>query len=374
MPATLDATTRQNALNMEALLSKNQIAPGLALELICTSFGDEAGDAVLQLRREQAEPSNHAASANEPQTVETAKKALPVVDAGLPKALQAFAKQIRDSLPQNDNIAFMHTVLCQLGLPRRKTSEPRQSRVCDGVAIQIDAGSLWDGKQFVDQPLPYGAFPRLILAQLNSEALRQRSPTVNVGPSASAFLRTLGITPSGGANGSYTMFKKQVQALAACRLTLGYNVKDRAYTMKGDIIEGFEAWTTETTGCREMWPETVIFSDRYYENLAEHAVPVDMRALHALKGSALALDCYLMLTERLHRLKGSYTILRWHQLHAQFGSEYTGDAATRNFKREFLKVLKRVHAVYPEADIAVVKTGLRLKRSPPPVPYKVKGA
>lgn len=280
-PAILDS-----ALKMEAAMAENGISPELALTLVRETFGEAAAAAVIQ-HRVLAQTS---IPVTEPQQLSlSTSDALPVLDETLPQALQGYARQIRESLPDNDDIAFMHTVLCQLGLPRRKTDQQRQSRVCDGVAIQIDAGSLWDGKQFVDQPLPYGAFPRLILAHLNSEALRQRSSVVNVGPSASAFLRTLGMTPNGGQRGSYTMFKKQVQALAACRLTLGYSVKDRAYTLKGDLIEGFEAWTTETTGKRDMWPESIVFSDRYYENLSEHAVPVDMRALHALKGSALAL-------------------------------------------------------------------------------------
>ncbi|MGP9797031.1 replication protein RepA [Halomonas sp. 86] len=366
MSQMFDAQIAAKALEMDALMRENGIASDLALELVRKSLGDVAAELVQSQRKGNSQPQ-----VTEPASPEVNKENLPL-DPTLPASLVAFAKDIRSGLPDVDDIAFMHTVLCQLGLPRSKTDAFRHSRVCDSVAIQVDAGSLWDGEKFVDQPLPYGAFPRLILAQLNSEALRQKSPCVNVGPSASAFLRTLGITPTGGVNGSYTMFKKQVQSLAACRLTLGYSVKDRAYTLKGDIIEGFEAWTTKTTGSREMWPETVIFSDRYYENLSEHAVPVDMRALHALKGSALSLDLYMMLTERLHRLKGSHSILRWHQLHAQFGTEYTGEAGIRNFKRAFLKALSRVLAVYPKADVTVVKTGVKLKRSPPPVPYKVK--
>lgn len=368
MTVDLPPEILDSALKMDAAMGENGISPELALTLVRETFGDLAATAVIA-HREAALSSN---GLNEPKQLPlNAQEALPELDKSLPEALRSYAEKIRESVPDGDDIAFMHTVLCQLGLPRRKTDQIRQSRVCDGVAIQVDAGSLWDGKQFVDQPLPYGAFPRLILAHLNSEALRQRSACVNVGPSASAFLRTLGTTPNGGQRGTYTMFKKQVQALAACRLTLGYSVKDRAYTLKGDIIEGFEAWTTETTGKRDMWPESIVFSDRYYENLAEHAVPVDMRALHALKGSALALDLYLMLTERLHRLRGPYTILRWHQLHGQFGTEYTGDAGVRNFKREFLKVMKRVLAVYPKANVSIVKTGIKLRHSPPPVPYKL---
>ncbi len=40
-------------------------------------------------------------------------------------------------------------------------------------------------------------------------------------------------------------------------------------------------------------------SERFYNDLTSHAVPVDMRAVIALKGSALAVDIYSWLTYRL---------------------------------------------------------------------------
>ena len=35
-------------------------------------------------------------------------------------------------------------------------------RICGGAALRVTAGALWDGKQLVQQPIPYGANPRLV--------------------------------------------------------------------------------------------------------------------------------------------------------------------------------------------------------------------
>lgn len=286
--------------------------------------------------------------------------------------LEKACTAITATQPASRDLAFMHTILCQLGLPRRAVAGERYERVCDGVGLQLQAGSLFDGERYVDQPIPYGAMPRMVLAHLNTQALRQQSPIVDVGPSASAFLRSLGFDPNGGARGPYTMFKKQVQALAACRITMGFSVGDSAYTIKGDLIDEFEAWTqpSSTGRGRDLWPQTITFSQRYYDSLREHAVPLDLRALHALKGSALALDLYAMLAERLHRISSKRVMLHWASLRAQFGHDYTGDNATRNFKRDFIAALKKVQAVYPKAAVSVVNTGVLMKPSPPPIPYR----
>lgn len=279
--------------------------------------------------------------------------------------------QIDQGAPDADDLAFMHTVLCQVGLPRRAVEGASYERVSGGVGIQITAGSLWDGERFVQHPVPYGPMPRIVLAHLNSEALRQKSPEVDVGPSASAFLKTLGYRSTGGQRGSYTAFKKQVQALAACTVRIGYNVGDKAYTFNRNLIDDFAAWTHRNTPgeARVVWPESIRFSDRYFESLQAHAVPLDMRALHALRGSALSLDLYMMLAERLHRLDKPL-LLHWSSLREQFGHDYTGSNAAANFKTNFLAALKKVKTVYPQAKVRVVKTGVSLRPSPTPVTTK----
>lgn len=276
--------------------------------------------------------------------------------------------------PNGSDIAYLHAILCQVGLPRGpKAVEGKTTfeRMCGGAALRVTAGVLWDGKQWQQQPIPYGANPRLVLAWLNTQAVKTRSPVIPVGDSANEFLRLLGKESTGGKNGTLTSFKKQVQALAACHMTLGFSAAGRAYTYNGQPVKQFEAWIQpKDSQQRPLWPGVVTFSEDYYQSLIAHAVPQDVRAMYALKGSALAMDIYAMLAERLHRIPGRPLVLHWSSLREQFGQEYHGPEADKNFKKAFLPALKKVLAVYPAAKVQPVFGGLMMYPSPPPIPYK----
>jgi len=284
------------------------------------------------------------------------------------------ASTIGSEPPSGSEIAYLHAILCQVGLPRGPKAVAGLQvfeRMCGGAALRVTAGALWDGQQLVQQPIPYGANPRLVLAWLNTQAVRSRSPIIPVGDSAAEFLRMLGKESTGGKNGSLTSFKKQIQALAACHMTLGFNAAGRAYTYNGQPVKQFEAWIQpRDEHQRPLWPGVVTFSDDYYKSLIEHAVPQDVRAMYALKGSALAMDIYAMLAERLHRISGRPITLHWKSLREQFGQEYIGIEADKDFKKAFLPALKKVLAVYPKAKVEQVTGGLLLFPSPPPIQYK----
>lgn len=142
----------------------------------------------------------------------------PALDESLLTSLKGFAEKIQESVPDHYGIGYMHTILCQQGLPLCKTDTTRHTQFCDSMANQIGVGSLWDGQQFVDQPLPYGAFARLIFAYFNNEALLQRTPEISGGPNASTFLRTLGTSSTDGGNVSYTTGSDAGSVLAHARL------------------------------------------------------------------------------------------------------------------------------------------------------------
>lgn len=280
------------------------------------------------------------------------------------------ATQIASDPPSGNDMAFMHAILCQVGLPRSEVAGVEFERQCGAAALNIAAGKLWDGKEFVQQPIPYGALPRLMLAWMNTYAVRHKTPEIPVGNSASEFLRLLGKDTSGGKKGAFTMLRKQVQALSACRITLGFNAAGKAYTYDGKPIRQFEAWLNSTPEQPALWPGVVTFSEDYFNTLIAHAVPLDIRALTVLKGSALAMDVYATLADRLHRITGRPVLLHWANLRAQFGQEYQGKDPGKDFKKKFLPALRDALAVYPKANVKQVPGGLLLMSSPPPIPYK----
>ncbi len=91
--------------------------------------------------------------------------------------------------------------------------------------------------------------------------------------------------------------------------------------------------------------------DRFFEEVTSNPVPIDMRALRALKRSPMALDIYCWLTYRMSYLKKSVPI-PWEALQMQFGagSPFTPQGK-RDFKKKFLQQLKAVSTVYPLAGV-----------------------
>ncbi|WP_321922955.1 replication protein RepA [Paraburkholderia guartelaensis] len=278
------------------------------------------------------------------------------------------AVEIAAERPSGDDLAFMHAIMCQVGLPRSRTDAREFLRKSGDFWLYVQAGMIDEGAGPVPQPVPYGPLPRLALVWLSSYAVRHRVKEIPIGHSAAEFLRLVGIEGDDGRR--YRTLRKQMHALASCRLQLGY--KGRT-SNPSPVVKQFDAWVqNRSAGQRALWPGVLLLHDDYFSTLLESAVPLDNRALQALKGSALALDVYTWLAHRLHRIEGRPLRLYWKSLREQFAQEYKGKEADKDFKKNFLPALRAVQAVYPRAKVQQVTGGLLLYSSPPPVPYKGK--
>ena len=274
------------------------------------------------------------------------------------------ATEIYGNSPRGDDMAFTHAVFCQVGLPRSKVEGREFMRQSGAAWVNVQAGYLDEGQGPVQQPVPYGALPRLALAHLSTHAVRHKTREIPIGDSAAQFLELMGMDTQGA---RYTNLRRQMHALAACRLQLGY----KGRTFNGQAIEQFDAWlANKDIKQRALWPGLMVLTEHFYSSLLKGAVPLDLRALHVLKGSALALDVYAWLAYRLHRIEGRGVTVHWAPLREQFAQEYTGKDADKNFKGAFLPQLRKVLAVYPQAKVKPVRGGLLLLGSPPPIPYK----
>jgi hypothetical protein len=203
------------------------------------------------------------------------------------------------------------------------------------------------------------------MVYLSSEAVRTRSRVIDIGGSMRNFLLKLGMPTSGGPRGGYTMLRQQVEALAACRLKIGMQASGRVTTVDTTPIRSFDAWLRRDGSHAALRPAMLELTQEFYETLIEHAVPVDPRALAALRHSALALDVYTWLAHRLCRISSPQGVrLSWQNLRDQFGQEY-GDQ--RNFKRMFRIALRQVLVVYSAGRVERLMGGLVLYPSPPPL-------
>jgi hypothetical protein len=276
-----------------------------------------------------------------------------------------------------DAIAYVHTVLSQIGLPRSSQRAREWVRTNGGASLRVVAGSLCvkvedDNAEWVEQPLPQGPYARLILADISTYAVRHKTPVIPMEASAGAYMRErLRLFPGGGKRGTYTSFKREAQALAAAHMELGVAYGGKIKNAGGRPIAEFDAWMVDDGPQQALWPCELVLSDMFFRSLRAHAAPIDMRAYRALAHSALAQDIYTWLAHRLPRLSSPLG-LPWAVLAKQFG----GYANVKEFRKEFIKRLAEVRAVYPDARLEVVngKRGesggaLVLQQSQPPVPH-----
>jgi hypothetical protein len=265
-----------------------------------------------------------------------------------------------------ESTLVQHTVLCQTGLPYRDPGEQRRWQQSQGaVRLVIEAGQAFhpEHDDFVDVGLPFGPKPRLILAHLNAEAIRTRSPTVEVEGSLSAFVQRIGLYGDGR---SILTVKDQLTRLTTAEIRLALAIPGTpAKQVQGHIVKGFELWMPKDAKRRVLWPSNVTLSADYFESLARHAVPLDQRAIAALSHSAMALDMYSWLSQRLHRVPADKAaFIPWTALKAQFGSHYS---AMFKFRQVFGQTLRLVCTQYPAARVELDGRGMTLRNSPPPV-------
>jgi len=155
--------------------------------------------------------------------------------------------------------------------------------------------------------------------------------------------------------------KRQMQALAAARLTFGFTGAGVASTLNVQPVERFDAWFSPDGRQQTLWPASLQMSRAYLDNLLDHAVPIPESVIAALSHSALALDELGFFARRLPTLERPLRV-SFAALKEQFGQEYK---ELKDFRKEFLQALRQVLTVYERAKVEQVTGGLLLKPSPP---------
>lgn len=272
-----------------------------------------------------------------------------------------------------ERIDFLHTVLCQCGIPYKNPGDAVREwdRKQGGARLRVEAGSAIDPKTgaFVNLGLPYGEKPRLVLIHLATEAVRTGEPVVNVEESMTAFAKSLGVETNGQ---QLRSLKDQLARLSTATVRMGVVLEGRAIQVNTQIVSAFDLWFPKQPDQRVLWPSTVRLSEEYFQSLGMHAVPLDHRAVAALASSSMALDIYVWLAQRLHRIStGKPQFVPWASLYEQFGQ---GFARVRDFRRRFLQTLHQVQSAYPLARMTAGEEGLTLEHSPPPVPSRYNAA
>jgi hypothetical protein len=263
------------------------------------------------------------------------------------------------SAKDSKNLGYMARAMVMATLPHSKPKSHVFQRVNGDFTLTMISNPNFG--------LPYGSYPRLLLAWMTREAKVKKSPVLQLGKSFSALLNILKLSQSGGIRGDATRLREQMLKLFSTQVSCVYQ-NNKQGICKADnfsIARSFELWWSpiKQEGGKTTQQSTITLAKDFFEELINRPVPVDFRMLQALRRSPLQIDIYVWLTYRFSYLKKA-TLISWNLLSNQFGSNYAHNRqGLRDFKREFLKSLHIVTVMYKDANVEVQEEGIVLKPS-----------
>ena len=269
--------------------------------------------------------------------------------------------------PQAADPAFMARQLVQCTLPHSDPGDvPVWTRTNGALTLAI--------RPYIDLKsrkslYPYGSIPRLLLFWIVTEATQKKSRHIKLGNSLDSFIREIGLNPrtGGGKRGDAKRLNDQMQRLFQAVISFEDERETHKSFLNMPIADkGVFWWEVRKPTQDNLWDSWIELGEKFYEAITIAPVPVDMRALRALKRSPLALDLYSWLTYTTFvasRNRQSRAI-PWAGLHAQMGGEY---AELRNFRQKVLAALKKICAVYPTLKLDITTHGLVVQPSVPAI-------
>jgi hypothetical protein len=255
-------------------------------------------------------------------------------------------------------LGFMARSLTLASLPHSRVEGTEFKRRNGAYTLSIMAPS--------DVGLPYGTVPRLLLAWLTTEAVRTRDRNLVLGDNLSAFMRALDLAPNGGRWGNIMRLREQTTRLFASSFTAIWKGKDRTALAGHRVVDAADLWWDPKHPKQEsLWQSTVRLGEPFFNEIIERPVPIDMRALKALRKSPMALDIYTWLTYRMSYVTKPTTV-SWADLQGQFGAGYPQTpVGLRSFRGKFLRALRSVVVVYGGAKAQDSPAGLTLSPGRP---------
>lgn len=287
-----------------------------------------------------------------------AVQAAPKLPSASQKALIEQSVGIFEETASARDAAFIARELVLASLPHSNPGDrPLWTRRNGNVTLAIQPGMNIQTRQ--SYGYPYGIIPRLLLFWITTEALRTGDRRLELGNSLSGFMTRLGLSAytGRGKRGDAKRLRDQMERLFRSRFSLErYEVDDgragKSWIDMQVAPQGDLWWSVRAPDQGALWGSWIELGELFYAAITSAPVPVDMRALRALKRSPLALDLYAWLTFQAFRSHCSKLprFETWAQLHAHMGGEY---ADVADFRKKVKGALLKIRAVYP---------GLRLGR------------
>ena len=263
------------------------------------------------------------------------------------------------------DLGFMARMLALCSLPRTNPGRRKEYIRRNGpYTLGMTAG--------INNKLPYGNLPRLLLAWVTTEAVRTQSRELVLGRSLSEFMRKLDIhSTSGGTWGIRTRIRNQMDRLFSARVQLIHEHEQGKRFIASNIADRGEFWwDLKRPEEPVLWDSKIRLGEEFFNEIIRRPIPLDMNILKALKRSSLGLDLYMWLTYRTFTLKKPVQLC-WRNLYRQFGAhpDQAGNRNTVNsFRTKCLRELKKIEEAWPALNYGLVRGALIVAPSRPAIP------
>ena len=260
-------------------------------------------------------------------------------------------------------VGFMARALVQATMPHRRVDGIQHVRRNGAYTLSMTAVQQGIG-------LPFGVWPRHFLQWIVTEAKRTGERTLVLGETRTEFLRKVGYGKQGGPRSPAARMRDQTERLLGCALAASYRTDTQSQLAQFLLVDDADLWWTPVerrpVERDALWCSTLTLSERFWGEIRDHGVPVDLRILRdpSIRQSPLAIDVYAWLTHRMYTVREP-VVVPWRALKHQFGGSYPDSAlGLRNFRRELLRRVKDVIVLYPAAAVVQQDDGLELRPSP----------
>lgn len=282
---------------------------------------------------------------------ETLRKLAIAPSAG--KLIDAAAKILDE--PDAAETAYMARQLVQCTLPHSDPGDlPAWGRSNGSFSLGLRPG--WDFAKGRSMGIPYGTIPRLLLFWVTTEAVRTKNRRLELGDTLSGFMRELGLDPrQGGKKSDAHRLREQMVRLFSASISFQKNSPSgssgTAWLTMPVAPKAELWWSPRQPDQAALWGSWVELGEEFFTAITASPVPLDTRALRALKRSPLALDLYSLLTYRafVANRKSAAQYLSWVDLERQLGTDY---ADTKDFRRKANAALQKIQTVLPGLRIA----------------------
>ena len=285
----------------------------------------------------------------------------------------AFAMHNTEEIP-----AFLHSAFCAMSLPTRRpkdefqpiirqdgkyslaiTPKPRLVKNSAGIAELVNLG------------VPFGSYPRVILINILTQAVLQKSRDIYLGGSFQDMMRRFGYEDaSRGSRGQTDLLCNQLDRLLACEWMIQWDNDtdgENAFALREVKLSNDYQGTSSADG--STFSRELRMAESFYEHLIEHAVRFDLNAIYALRSKPTAIDLYTYLAFRLNRIPhGKPVTLTYEQLAAHIGNNV--DSVTK-LRQTIKNALNTVSSVYPDARVELGTKTVKLGHSPSPTGQKL---